>query len=102
MTAHQLRNHDCRSNVHTILARPIWDRKFSEAQPFEESSASRWLVNRNKRKPEACATLFAPPPSGRMSDPRPIGVFDSGIGGLPVEKAGYGFLLYQYILSAIL
>ena len=87
MTAHQLRNHDYRSNVHTILARPIWDRKFSEAQPFEESSASRWLVNRNKRKPEACATLFAPPPSGRMSDPRPIGVFDSGIGGLTVVKA---------------
>src|SRR5438045_5283510 len=87
MTAHQLRNHDCRSNVHTILARPIWDRTFSEAQPFEESSASRWLVNRNKRKPEACATLFAPPPSGRMSDPRPIGIFDSGIGGLTVVRA---------------
>src|SRR5207302_11148509 len=39
------------------------------------------------RKPEACATLFAPPPSGRMSDPRPIGVFDSGVGGLTVVKA---------------
>ena len=40
-----------------------------------------------KRKPEACATLIAPPVSRCMSNPRPIGVFDSGIGGLTVVRA---------------
>jgi glutamate racemase len=41
----------------------------------------------NKRKPQACATLIAPPLSRCMNDSRPIGVFDSGIGGLTVVKA---------------
>jgi glutamate racemase len=37
--------------------------------------------------PRACIAIAKPPPSRCMSDPRPIGVFDSGIGGLTVVKA---------------
>jgi len=45
------------------------------------------LANRKKRKAGSCATRIDPPLSGCMSDARPIGVFDSGIGGLTVVKA---------------
>src|SRR6266511_1906082 len=37
--------------------------------------------------PRACIPMFLPPRSRCMSDSRPIGVFNSGIGGLTVVKA---------------
>src|SRR5438034_1953190 len=69
-------------------------REFSH---YDKSSACLRLANLNKRKPQPCATLFAPAPPRCMSDPRPIGVFDSGIGGLAVVKALRDLLPHENI-----
>ena len=41
----------------------FWVIRLGKLRHRNETSASLWLVQRNKRKPEACATLIAPSPS---------------------------------------
>jgi glutamate racemase len=55
--------------------------------PFVDSARIGCLLLATPRHNRSCGQAATPPRSRGMSDPRPIGVFDSGIGGLTVVKA---------------
>src|SRR5437588_6271797 len=97
------RNHGRQSNVDTILVQRPLGRIFSEAQPSRSIIRKRGVFARVGRCTTPTPERFRGSTSfllnlvaacrhrdeflRGMSDSRPIGVFDSGIGGLTVAKA---------------
>src|SRR5215470_3787558 len=90
-----MENRDFPSSVDTISVRPTWDRISWKAQPSRSIIQNQSTFANQQRRPLRRAGygrthhLLASRCPNRhlprcMSDSRPIGVFDSGIGGLTV------------------
>lgn len=64
-----------------------WIDRLRDDKPFSQLNRDRQFFKRLEEHNPSCGWSTTPPVSRCMSNSRPIGVFDSGIGGLTVVKA---------------